>query len=211
VLEEDHFARFFLQRLLGGVRFEGQLHPLPVALVEVVELVEVPEEPVLQGEAVVVRFAGDMGVGDRRCLFFQQQLLEVAGVDADVLDRRRFRDVFELAARFVVSLQRHRRVAEHRFDTGRLVLLGRGFAGRVLLFAQHRDRHVLLRQLLRRFFFGLFELVTEHPGRLRAFRGRSASHRHRGGEEDEKRRGEERDGERAEPHHRRNLPFSRRD
>ena len=56
--------------------FEGDLHPLPVALVEVVELVEVPEEPVLEGEAGVVRFAGDVGVGDGRRLAFLDQLLE---------------------------------------------------------------------------------------------------------------------------------------
>ena len=75
----------------GGVfGFEGELHPLPVALVQVVELVEVPEEPVLQDEPGVVRFAGDVGVGDRRRLAFLQQLLEGAGVDAGVAERLAF-------------------------------------------------------------------------------------------------------------------------
>ena len=36
-------------------------------------------------------------------------------------------------------------VAEHGVDAGRLVLLGALFAGRVLLFAQHRDRRVAAR------------------------------------------------------------------
>jgi hypothetical protein len=38
MLEENDFARFFRQRLLRGVGVEGELHPLPVALMEVVEL-----------------------------------------------------------------------------------------------------------------------------------------------------------------------------
>ena len=57
----------------GAFGFEGDLHPLPVTLVEVVELVEVPEEPVLQGEPGVTFFAGDVGVGDGgRLAFFDR-------------------------------------------------------------------------------------------------------------------------------------------
>ena len=43
-------------------------------------------------------------------------------------------------------------VAEHGADAGRLVLLGGLFAGRVRLFAQHRDRRVAVGQLDRRRF-----------------------------------------------------------
>jgi|GEM_PF-3823112 len=51
VLEEADFAWPFSQRL-GRVRcLEDDLHPLPIALVQVVELIEVPEEPVLDGES----------------------------------------------------------------------------------------------------------------------------------------------------------------
>jgi hypothetical protein len=64
VLKENDFARFLWQRLFRGVGVESELHPLPVALVEVVELVEVPEEPVLQSETEVAGFAGDVGIGD---------------------------------------------------------------------------------------------------------------------------------------------------
>ena len=149
-------------------RFEAELHPLPVALVEVVELVEVPEEPVLQDEPGVVRFAGDVGVDDRRRLAFLDQLLEGPGVDAGVAERlafevevvavgeagdvgggRRLLDVFQPAGLEVVVGEGHGGVAEHGVDAGRLVLLGAGFAGRVLLFAQHRDRRVAGGQLPR--------------------------------------------------------------
>ena len=54
---------------------------------QVVELVEVPEEPVLDDEARVSDLAGDVGVGDRRRLAFRYQLGEVARVDAGVAER----------------------------------------------------------------------------------------------------------------------------
>ena len=60
-------------------------------------------------------------------------------------------------------------VAEHGADAGRLVLLGRGFAGRIPLFAQHRDRRVARGQLLGRGFAGSARdhLAADHdvPGR----------------------------------------------
>ena len=165
VLEDDDLARFFFQRPGRGVGLEAELHPLPVALVEVVELVEVPVEPELEGKTVVVRFAGDVGIGDRRRLAFLQQLPEGAGVDAGVAEHlafvvevpavaeagdvgrgRRLLHRDQPAVRFFVG-EGDGRVAEHRVDAGRLVLLLLGVAGRVQLLPQHRDRHVLLRQL----------------------------------------------------------------
>ena len=166
MLEEDDLVRFFAQRRGRGVRFEADLHPLPVALVEVVELVEVPEEPVLQDEAGVARFAGDVGVGGDRRPVFVLEPFEVPGVDAGVAERlavevevvvlaetgdvgrgRRPPQLFQTLARDE-SFQPDGLVAEHGVDAGRLVLLGGRFAGRVPLFAQHRDRRELLGQLL---------------------------------------------------------------
>ena len=155
----------FLERLAWVGRFEDDLHPLPVALVQVVELVEVPEEPVLDGEPGPPGLAGDVGVGHRRGLAFALQLGEVAGVLAGVAERvardvevvaiaelgdvRRGRAAFQ--RRFVAVLvgfgQLNRRVAEHRVDRRRLVLLAVRVADFVPL-ADHQPRRVGLDQAL---------------------------------------------------------------
>ncbi len=85
VLEEDHLARPTPQRGARVRRFEGDLHPLPVALVHVVELVEVPEEPVLDRQAGMADLMGDVRVGDRGSLAFALEPGEVPGVDAGVV------------------------------------------------------------------------------------------------------------------------------
>ena len=57
MLKEDHFAWTAPKRprRVGG--FKGDQHALPVALVDVVELVEVPKEPVLHDQAWVAGLA----------------------------------------------------------------------------------------------------------------------------------------------------------
>ena len=51
VLEERDLLTALSSACARGVGVEGDLHALPVALVDVVELVEVVEEPVLDDEA----------------------------------------------------------------------------------------------------------------------------------------------------------------
>ena len=47
---------------------KGDLHSLPITLVNVVELVEVPKKPVLHDKSRMADLAGDVGVGDGRRL-----------------------------------------------------------------------------------------------------------------------------------------------
>ena len=82
VLEEGDLGGALRQGLRGRVRVERDLHPLPVALVDVVELVEVVEEPVLDDQARVARLGGDVRVGDRGRLALSPQCLEVRRVAA---------------------------------------------------------------------------------------------------------------------------------
>ena len=82
VLEEGDLRWPLRERLGGRVGVEGDLHPLPVALMDVVELVEVVEEPVLHDQARVARLGGDVGVGDRGRLAVVPQRLEVLRVAA---------------------------------------------------------------------------------------------------------------------------------
>ena len=73
--------RLLVQRLGGRGRVEDELDHLPVALVQVVELVEVVEEPVLEGElSRRVRLGHDVRVGDGGVTLAERD--GVAGVGA---------------------------------------------------------------------------------------------------------------------------------
>jgi hypothetical protein len=134
--------------------------------VQVVELVEVPEEPVLDGEPGGSLLSRDVGVGDRGRLAFPFELGEVFGVVAGVAERVGGQVEVELFAepsdvgggrgafdeRFVALVgfgQGHLGVAENRVDGRRLVLLAAGVADFVA-FAQHQPRHVGVDQALGR-------------------------------------------------------------
>ena len=158
MLEQPHLRRALLERLRRGRRVEDQLHPLPVGLVQVVELVEVVEEPVLDHEPPGRRPATDVGVGERRGFSRRPEVGEVARVGAARLQRvpgeievvapvqpgdvsgGRGLDLALAAAGG--RHEDHARVAEHRVHGRRLVLLAIVVARRVVLLAEHRDRRV---------------------------------------------------------------------
>jgi len=80
MLEEGDLGRPVPQGLRRAVGVEGDLHSLPVALVHVVELVEVVEEEVLHDEPGVARLRGDVGVGEGGRLAVSPEPREVLGV-----------------------------------------------------------------------------------------------------------------------------------
>ena len=165
VLEERYLRRPLRECLGRSVRVEGDLHPLPVALMDIVELVEVVEEEVLDDQARVARLGGDVGIGDRgrpvggpECLEVRRvaahlRALNVEGIPRQVevvvvaetgyVSRRgALLDRHVLAADVVDEL--HRRVPEHGVHRGRrAVLLLRGIAVVVVrLLAQHQVRRI---------------------------------------------------------------------
>src|SRR6185503_11222410 len=167
VLEQADLVRAVPQRLLRRRTVEGDLHALPVALVQVVELVEVPEEPVLDDQAVGARLAGQPRVRDRRGLARLLERGEVARVAAVVADRvagkvevvgvvkagdpGRGGAVSDDALLLALDLLKHDPgIAEHRVDRGRLVLLLALVAGRVFLLADLEDGRVAGDELLSR-------------------------------------------------------------
>jgi hypothetical protein len=146
VLAVADLDRGTLQRLRGGRRVEDELDHLPVALVQVVPVVEDVEEPVLQrelvGESGLLR---DMCVRHRAAPGCQPPFpieiratgierttgkVEVVVVQArrQILRRRPDLDEVVAAPR---SSQRDRRLAEQQVDVDRQVRLARG-ARRVL-------------------------------------------------------------------------------
>ena len=160
VLEQRHLARALGERLGGGLGVEGDLHPLPVALVHVVELVEVPVEPVLDDEPGLALLASDVRIGRRRGPAPLLQPREVGGIGAAGVQgragqveevvvpeprdlRRRGRRLDDRRRRAVlVALQLHPGIAQHHLDRLGLVLLLLLVADPVLLRAQHLDRGV---------------------------------------------------------------------
>ncbi len=90
VLEQDHLPRLRAESLFRGFGIESDLHAFPVAFVQIVELVEVPEEPVLEGDSPLARFPRDVGVDANRDLAGTLQRIEILRVDAGVPERLPF-------------------------------------------------------------------------------------------------------------------------
>ncbi len=163
VLEQPHLRRPRGQRPPRAAGVEDDLHPLPVRLVDVVELVEVVVEPVLDGELLGARLAANVGVDDRRRLAGGDQVGEVLRVGAAGVERVAGQvQIPALAAPGDVGRPRARLrraaaarrcdqldpgVVEHGVDRGRLVLLGGVVAGELVGGPQHHDRRVAIDQL----------------------------------------------------------------
>ena len=155
------------ERVLDGARpVPGDLDHLPVALVHVVELVEVPEEPVLQCDALHARLAQDVGVDGRALALHQLTrglFVRAAGVqriarDVEVVglaqagDLTRGRSLGHHCESGLIlgraAQQLHGGIAEHDRDRGRDELLAVAVA-RPGLGLEHHDRHIAIRELLR--------------------------------------------------------------
>ena len=155
------------QGLRGRSRVERDLHALPVALVQVVELVEVVVEPVLHGQLEDVRLARDVGTGHRRRPPGPPDGREVPRVRAGRIQRvARQIDVVVAALSDQIGRggsagdqlhtaasqpqQPDPKIAEHRIHRrrGPLLLFG-GVTEAVLLCPRHHDRRVLVDQPLR--------------------------------------------------------------
>jgi hypothetical protein len=165
VLEEPDLGRASGERLANAVRVEDDLHALPVALVQIVELVEVVVEPVLDDDRGLAGLAADVGVGDRGRLACLVKVREVRRVLAPGLEgvtgqievvaappAREVGDGWSALDRLTRARGRDQadlRVVEHGVNRRRLVLLLGAIAGRVLLLgAQHHDRGVGAREML---------------------------------------------------------------
>ncbi len=166
VLKEPDLRRARLERRPGARRVEDDLHPLPVGLVHVVELVEVVVEPVLDDELLLAWHAADVGVGDRRRVAVGDQAGEVRRVGAP--GAQRIAGEIEVPALpepgevgrgragerlGVVAGGRDQvdaGVVEDDVDGGRLELLGRVVARQAVGGPQHHDRGVAMDQLAAR-------------------------------------------------------------
>src|ERR1700730_16726036 len=80
VLKQNDLVRRARERLGRSVSVKGELHPLPVAFMQIVEVVEVVEEPILQRESSTPWFARDVGICHRRRAAGTSQRSEIAGV-----------------------------------------------------------------------------------------------------------------------------------
>ena len=149
-----------LQRFLGSVRVEDQLDRLPVALVQVVEVVEDVEEPVLEGELPrPVGLAGDVGVDGRRAALGEAPLPELVGAAGIQRFAREVEVVVELALpdllarradsneirRIPGPAEGHLVVAEDELDVDRRVRLA--LCALLRLLDEPDDRGVRFRQL----------------------------------------------------------------
>jgi hypothetical protein len=156
MLKEADLGWAHAQGLPCGARREHDLHSLPVRLVQVVELVEPVEEPVLEHEACPAWLAHDARIGDRRRPPGVRQGGEVPRVPAtglyripgkiQIRARARSRDAGHArrlggprVAVWRSPDEPHARVVEHDVDQRRVVLLLSLVAGRVLLSPQHED------------------------------------------------------------------------
>ena len=161
VLRVPGFHRLGGERSVRGADIEDELDELPVALVGVDVVVEVPEEPVLQDQ--LPRPGGvarDVGVGDVRLTGAEalEVLLEAASRVTRVA-RQIDRGLGPLAHEILRGRTREHRLAivveewdlrlpEHRLDRHRPVRLAVAVAGPALV-AHHHDRRVSVREALR--------------------------------------------------------------